>query len=47
MDPTGRGMTQAGKIIGIISVVLAIISIAFYALVLIGAVAMPAFMQQR
>ncbi len=43
MDPEGRGMTQAGKILGIISVVLMVIGIAIMAIVfglgMVGAVA--------
>ena len=31
MDPTGRGMTQAGKILGIISVVLAVLTLIAWA----------------
>ncbi|MBL8857733.1 MAG: DUF4190 domain-containing protein [Planctomycetes bacterium] len=37
MDPTGRGMTQAGMIIGIIATALAAIAIVIWALVLAGA----------
>lgn len=33
MDPDGRGMTQAGKIIGMISVLLAILGIAIWLVV--------------
>jgi hypothetical protein len=39
MDPTGRGLTQAGKICGMISVILAIISIVIGLLLLILMVA--------
>jgi uncharacterized membrane protein YidH (DUF202 family) len=35
MDPSGRGMTQAGKICGMISVILAIVGICIYALLVI------------
>jgi hypothetical protein len=31
MDPTGRGITQAGKICGMVSVILHLIGIAFFA----------------
>jgi hypothetical protein len=47
VDPSGRGMTQAGKILGIISVVWFAIIIAFNILVMIGALAMPAFLQYK
>jgi uncharacterized membrane protein YidH (DUF202 family) len=43
MDPSGRGMTQAGKICGMIGVILAIVGMCIYALLVIiagaGAVA--------
>src|SRR5262245_21196490 len=38
MDPTGRGMTQAGKICGMIAVILNCIVIVFYMLIMILAV---------
>lgn len=46
MDPTGLGMTKAGKILGIISVVLTVIYAMFYALMIVGMIAMPAAFQQ-
>jgi len=40
MDPSGRGMTQAGKILGIIAVVLAVLAIvAIIALMALGVLA--------
>ncbi|MHC4259487.1 MAG: CCC motif membrane protein [Planctomycetota bacterium] len=45
MDPTGRGTTQAGKICGIISVVLAIV-IFFLTLLFFGFVGLSHFVQQ-
>ena len=39
MDPTGRGLTQAGKICGMISVILAIIGIVFGLLMIVLMVA--------
>jgi hypothetical protein len=40
MDPSGRGLTQAGKICGMISVILAIVGFAIWLLlVIIGAIA--------
>ncbi|UCC64145.1 MAG: DUF4190 domain-containing protein [Phycisphaerales bacterium] len=42
MDPTGRGLTQAGKICGMISVILAIVGIAIWLLMMmIGIGTMP------
>jgi hypothetical protein len=35
MDPTGRGLTQAGMVLGIISVVLAAIGVAIFAFMII------------
>jgi hypothetical protein len=35
MDPSGRGMTQAGKICGMIGVILAIVGMCIYALLVI------------
>lgn len=35
MDPAGRGLTQAGKICGMISVILVCVVIAFYVLFLV------------
>ena len=46
MDPTGMGMTKAGKILGIISIVIAVLSVLFYGLILLGMIAMPAAFQQ-
>ncbi len=45
MDPTGRGTTQAGKICGIISVILAIV-VFFISLVMLGFVGFSRFVQQ-
>ncbi|MCP3906165.1 MAG: DUF4190 domain-containing protein [Planctomycetes bacterium] len=36
MDPTGQGLTQAGKIIGMISVILSIVGVAIAIVVIIG-----------
>jgi hypothetical protein len=47
MDPSGLGMTKAGKILGIISVALFVVGLLFYALMIVGAVAMPAMMKQN
>ena len=47
MDPTGLGMTKAGKILGIISVVLAVLYVLFYVLILVGMIAMPVAFQQH
>ena len=42
MDPTGRGLTQAGKICGMISVILAIVGIVIWLLMMvIGIGTMP------
>lgn len=42
MDPTGQGLTQAGKILGMISVILNIVSIVIWlVMVVILGVAMP------
>lgn len=38
MDPEGRGLTQAGKICGIISVVLLVVGIAVTLLIFLGAI---------
>ena len=38
MDPSGRGMTQAGKICGMISVILAIVGICIWLLIMLGLV---------
>jgi hypothetical protein len=46
VDPSGRGMTQAGKVLGIVSVVLASIGILF-AIVMIGFGGCVAAMQNR
>jgi hypothetical protein len=35
MDPSGRGLTQAGKIIGIIAVILNVIFILFYVVLIV------------
>ena len=37
MDPEGRGMTQAGKIMGMISSILAIVVIGIYLLIFLFA----------
>jgi len=39
MDPSGRGMTQAGKICGMISVILAIVGICIWLLIMMFSVA--------
>jgi len=46
MDPSGRGLTQAGKILGIISVVLAIVGLGIWLLsfLLFGATAITSNM---
>ncbi|MBS0264959.1 MAG: DUF4190 domain-containing protein [Planctomycetes bacterium] len=41
MDDSGRGLTMAGKVIGIISVVLALISVGFFAIGVIAEMANP------
>ena len=41
MDPSGRGLTQAGKICGMISVILAIVGFAIWLLMMIIGVSMP------
>jgi hypothetical protein len=46
MDPTGIGMTKAGKILAMVSIGISILMAIFYALVIVGAVAMPVMMQQ-
>ena len=46
MDPTGRGMTQAGKICGIISVILAIVAF-FISLLMLGFVGLFHFAEQQ
>ena len=46
MDPSGLGMTKAGKILGIISVVINVLYAFFYILIIVGMVAMPAAFQQ-
>jgi len=38
MDPSGRGMTQAGKICGMIGVILAIVGICIWVLIMLGLV---------
>ena len=38
MDPSGRGLTQAGKICGMISVILAIVGICIWLLIMLGLV---------
>ncbi len=45
MDPTGRGTTQAGKICGIISVILGIV-VFFISLLFLGLVGLSHFVQQ-
>lgn len=43
MDPTGRGMTQAGKILGMISVILFVLgAILWFGLVAVGVLTAPA-----
>ena len=42
MDPEGRGITQAGKIIGMIATILFIIGLLFGLLMMIIALALPA-----
>lgn len=37
MDPNGRGLTQAGKILGIIAAILNLIWVGFVAIIIIGA----------
>jgi hypothetical protein len=39
MDPAGRGLTQAGKICGMISVILAIVGLFIWLLILGGSIA--------
>jgi hypothetical protein len=46
MDPAGRGLTQAGKVCGIISVILAIVMI-FISLLFIGFVGLSHFVEQQ
>ena len=46
MDPTGRGLTQAGKVCGIISVILAIV-VFFISLLFLGFVGLSHFVQQQ
>jgi hypothetical protein len=43
MDPSGRGLTQAGKICGMISVILTIVFILFYLLLIIIGVGAASF----
>ena len=42
MDPEGRGITQAGKIIGMIATILGILGLLFGLLMMIVALALPA-----
>ena len=46
MDPTGRGLAQAGKICGIISVILAIVLL-IISLLFIGFVGLFHFVEQQ
>ena len=46
MDPSGRGMTQAGKICGIISVILAIV-VFVISLLFLGFVGLSHFVEQQ
>ena len=39
MDPAGRGMTQAGKICGMISVILACVAVFIWLIIILGAAA--------
>ena len=41
MDPEGRGITQAGKIIGMVATILAIVGIALWFLLVFLAIALP------
>jgi hypothetical protein len=41
MDPEGRGTTQAGKIIGMVATILAIVGIALWFLLVFLAIALP------
>jgi len=41
MDPEGRGITQAGKIIGMVATILAIVGIALWFLLVFLAIAVP------
>ena len=41
MDPEGRGITQAGKIIGMVATILAIVGIALWFLIVFLAIAVP------
>jgi len=41
MDPEGRGTTQAGKIIGMVATILAIVGIALWFLLVFLAIAVP------
>jgi len=43
MDPSGRGITQAGKVCGMISVILAIIGVLIYVLLMILGISLFAF----
>jgi hypothetical protein len=42
MDPEGRGLTQAGKVLGIIATLLAVLSFVLGILLLAGALVLPA-----
>lgn len=39
MDPDGRGLTQAGRILGIINVVLTVVAVLFYCVIFVVAIA--------
>jgi hypothetical protein len=43
MDPEGRGLTQAGKILGMINVILLLCSLAITALIVIGMLVLGVF----
>jgi len=43
MDPSGRGLTQAGKILGIISVAVILIPIAIFLIIMMGVFIMGIF----
>jgi hypothetical protein len=39
MDPSGRGLTDAGRILGMINVILGIVAVVLYLVLMVGAVA--------
>ena len=47
MDPSGRGMTQAGKILGIIAVALFALGMLAWMMIVLGVMASPAWMQPQ